>query len=145
MITVSEKPNTKQNRIASIDQETYFVPVVDGKEINCIGETYDMALLLGLEYKYQGCNSQFAKFAGRMLGIESVWTKQDGKPYVFLRGNLDAINTIWDSAEVDALSRDFNYADYVVLVAKIPNTTPLTEKQYNALELILFDFDKKYD
>ena len=80
MITVLENPNTKRNRIPSIDQETYFVPVVDGKEVNVCAETYDMALLLGLEYKYQGCNSQFAKFAGRMLGIESNWTKQDGKP-----------------------------------------------------------------
>lgn len=80
MITVVEKLNTKRNRILSIDQETYFVPVVDGKELNRIAETYDMALLLGLEHKYQGQNSQFAKFAGRMLGIESNWTKQDGKP-----------------------------------------------------------------
>lgn len=80
MIEVLEKPNTKRNRIHSIDQETYFVPVIDDKEINRVAETYDMALLLGLEYKYQGCNSQFAKFAGRMLGIESLWTRQDGKP-----------------------------------------------------------------
>ena len=48
---------------------------VDGKEMNFFAETEDVALLLALERKYLGLNSQFAKFACRMLGIKSAWSE----------------------------------------------------------------------
>jgi hypothetical protein len=55
--------------------EVCFKPVVDGQKLNSIADSQDVAYLLGLEYKYQGLNSQFARFACRMLGIESQWAK----------------------------------------------------------------------
>jgi hypothetical protein len=55
--------------------EVCFKPVVDGLELNAIAESEEVAYLLGLERKYQGLNSQFTKFACRMLGIESAWAK----------------------------------------------------------------------
>ena len=51
-----------------------FKPIVDGKEINSLGETEDIAYLIGLEKKYLGDNSQFVKFACKMLEIKSAWT-----------------------------------------------------------------------
>lgn len=50
-----------------------FKPEVDGKELSYVAETEDMALLLGIQYKYDGPNSQFAKMAARMLNIETIW------------------------------------------------------------------------
>ena len=52
-----------------------YKSVVDGKELSCLGETEDVALLLGLEYKYDGINSQFTKMACRMLKIDSRWSE----------------------------------------------------------------------
>ena len=53
--------------------ELYFVPVIDGKEYSWIGETEDIAMLIGLGIKYEGLNSQFCKNACRMLKIKSAW------------------------------------------------------------------------
>lgn len=53
--------------------EVLFSPVVDGKELSCCAETEDMAIILGLGQKYDGDNSQFAKMAARMLGIDTKW------------------------------------------------------------------------
>ncbi len=55
--------------------EICFKPIVDGKVLNMIAENEDVAYLLGIEYKYQGINSQFTKFACRMLEIETAWAK----------------------------------------------------------------------
>ena len=53
--------------------KTLFSPVVDGKKLSCCAETADIAYLLGLQYKYDGNNSQFTKMACRMLNIETKW------------------------------------------------------------------------
>lgn len=65
----------KINASLTIDSmpDEYFKPVINGIEQNVIGETEDIALILGLAIKYDGHNSQFAKNACRMLGIESAW------------------------------------------------------------------------
>ena len=54
---------------------THYSPVIDGKKCSCIAETYDVALLLGLQVKYDGTNSQFTKNACRMLRIDSAWAE----------------------------------------------------------------------
>ena len=74
MIEIKARNNTGRNKIDSLG-EMYFVPVVDGKEYSYAAETEDIAMLLGLQIKYQGLNSQFAKNACRMLGIDSNWAK----------------------------------------------------------------------
>ena len=53
--------------------EVVFYPVVDGKELNMVAESEDMAIILGLAYKYDGRNSQAAKMICRMLNIDSNW------------------------------------------------------------------------
>lgn len=53
----------------------YYYPIVDGKEYSSIGETEDVAMLIGLSIKYEGLNGQFTKYATRMLGIKSEWSK----------------------------------------------------------------------
>ena len=53
--------------------EVVYAPVVDGEKINCLAETEDVALILGLGRKYDGHNSQFAKMACRMLDIKTLW------------------------------------------------------------------------
>lgn len=75
MVEVKEIGNYGKNKIDSIKTESYFKPVVNGKELNMIAESYDIAILLGLERKYCGLNSQFTKFACRMLGITSAWSE----------------------------------------------------------------------
>lgn len=55
------------------EERPAFKPVVDGKELSYVAETEDMALLLGLQFKHDGPNSQFAKMAARMLDIDSIW------------------------------------------------------------------------
>lgn len=52
-----------------------YVPVVNDKELTCMAETEDVAMLLGLQHKYDGADSQFTKMACRMLGIDSMWSK----------------------------------------------------------------------
>lgn len=74
MIEIKARNNTGRNKIESLG-ELYFVPVVDGKEYNHCAETEDVAMLLGLQIKYQGLNSQFTKNACRMLEIDSNWAK----------------------------------------------------------------------
>ena len=54
---------------------TWYSPVVKGEKCSCISETYDVALLLGLQIKYEGMNSQFTKNACRMLRIDSAWAE----------------------------------------------------------------------
>jgi len=51
----------------------HYSPVIGGKKSSCVAETYDVALLLGLQIKYEGINSQFTKNACRMLCIDSAW------------------------------------------------------------------------
>lgn len=75
MIEILEKPNTGRRRFTDIPGDSYFVPVIDGEELSRIAETWDMAMLIGIGYKYDGPNSQFAKMAARMLGIDSVWAE----------------------------------------------------------------------
>lgn len=75
MIEVKCKNNTGRNKIDFIKSDTYYVPVVDGKEHNHVGETEEVALILGLQLKFQGGNSQFAMMACRMLQIDSNWAK----------------------------------------------------------------------
>jgi hypothetical protein len=67
MIEVIER----RNKTGGID----FIPVVDGKEYSYLAETYDVAMLLALQIKYDGLNSQFCKNACRMLGIQSAWAE----------------------------------------------------------------------
>lgn len=55
--------------------ETCYVPVVNGEELHYMAETEDIALLLGLGFKYDGESSRFAKMACRMLNIKSVWSE----------------------------------------------------------------------
>lgn len=55
--------------------ETLFSPVIDSKTLSCYAETEDMALILGLQHKYDGANSQFAKMAARMLCIDTKWAE----------------------------------------------------------------------
>lgn len=55
------------------DDEVVYKTIVDGKELNFIAETADIALLVGLGYKYDGANSRFATMACRMLKIKSVY------------------------------------------------------------------------
>ena len=75
MIEVREIHNTGINKVGIIGGDTYFTPVVDGKEYSHIAETSDIAMLLGLQIKYDGLNSQFCKNACRMLRIESNWAE----------------------------------------------------------------------
>lgn len=75
VITVQEVPNHK-NKIADMPNP-YYRALIDGKEIGIIAETYDIALIAGIGYKYlrhSGCFC-FIKFACRMLDIKSVWSK----------------------------------------------------------------------
>lgn len=65
--------------------EVYFkYRINNGKESHNIAETYDMAMLLALGEKYEGCNSKFGSYAGRMLNIKSAWTKDNMKVIVIL-------------------------------------------------------------
>lgn len=75
MIDAIEKINKGKNRIASLEIETYYVPVIDGKEYSHVAETRDVALLIALGLKYDGANTQFPKLACRMLNIDSLWSK----------------------------------------------------------------------
>lgn len=75
MVEAKEVGNYGKNKIESIKTESYFKPVLNGKELNMIAETHDIAILLGLERKYCGINSQFTRFACRMLCIKSAWSE----------------------------------------------------------------------
>ena len=78
MIEIIEKSNVRKGeRYIKSDSygDTYFIPVVDGKELSGVAETWEMAMLIGLGHKFDGNNSHFAYYAGRMLGIKSAWTE----------------------------------------------------------------------
>ena len=55
--------------------EEWYSPVIGGKKSSKIGETPDIAMLIGLGEKYDGRNSQFEKMAIRILKIDSVWAE----------------------------------------------------------------------
>ena len=55
--------------------EVWYKYILNGKESNKIAETSEVAFLLALEEKYDGINSQFTKFATRMLNIPTAWSK----------------------------------------------------------------------
>ena len=57
-----------KNPFSTGDEYAYRV-YVDEKRLSAIGLSYDEALLIGLEYKYLGLNSQFSQFAMKMLEI----------------------------------------------------------------------------
>jgi len=75
MIEVFRVKNNGRNRCHHIAGEYYYQPVVNGISLCNVAETYDVAMLIALEHKYTGLNSQFTRFACRMLGIDSVWSK----------------------------------------------------------------------
>ena len=73
-ITVIQIGNYGKNKIEGFP-ETYYKPMIDGKELNFIAETPDVAFLLGMQVKYLGANEQFAKYACRMLNIKTCWSE----------------------------------------------------------------------
>lgn len=73
MVEVREVPNAGRYKMMTLDQDTYWVAIVDGREYRHVSETPEMALLVGLGIKFD--DAHFSKHAGRMLGIDSVWTK----------------------------------------------------------------------
>jgi len=74
-IEIHSKHNRGKNHIPSIEGDVYYLPVVDGKEYSYIAETEDVAMLLALQIKHEGLNSQFCKNACRMLNIDSAWAE----------------------------------------------------------------------
>ena len=74
-IEIKARPNTGTHKYLDNGSEFYYCPIVDGKEYSSIAETEDMAMIIGLAIKYDGFNSQFPKFAARMLGIDTEWAK----------------------------------------------------------------------
>ena len=72
-ITVQEVQNHR-NRIQDMPNP-YYKAFVDGKDINISAETYDIAYIAGLGYKYLGHNNSFTGFVCRILGIKSVWSE----------------------------------------------------------------------
>lgn len=78
MIEIIEKSNIHKGEKYITGEsygDTYFVPVIDGIELSSAAETWEMAMLIGLGRKFDGNNSHFAYYAGRMLGIKSAWTE----------------------------------------------------------------------
>lgn len=49
--------------------ETEFYAYADGRFTNCYEHTLDAVLLAAIGYAWDGPNSQFAKFAVKMLGV----------------------------------------------------------------------------
>ena len=74
LVTVKKLPNTGRNRVNTIKSDWYYIPIIGDKEYRYISETEEVAFLMGIGIKYLGENTQFAKFACRMLGIKRVWT-----------------------------------------------------------------------
>lgn len=73
-ITVQEVPNHR-NKIEGMPNP-YYKPFVDGKDINVVAETYEIAYIAGLGYKYLGHvgGTSFTMFVCRILGIKSAWS-----------------------------------------------------------------------
>ena len=44
--------------------KTLYSPVVDGKQLSVVAENEDIAYILGLQFKYDGPDSQFTKRPG---------------------------------------------------------------------------------
>ena len=59
----------------TIGGESGFSAYVRGEPQFFFAETEEVAFLLALQCKYLGPNSQFAKFACRMLGNKSAWAE----------------------------------------------------------------------
>lgn len=77
-IIVKTRSNTGSNKIQSlVHLETIYYVEVDGKDLSCVAETEEVALLLGIGYKIEGNNSRFAEYAAKMLKIDSLWTVQE--------------------------------------------------------------------
>lgn len=57
-------------RVNGVLKVVGYRPMVDGKKLSYQAPSKDIALLIGLGYKYDGANSQFAKMACRMLKLE---------------------------------------------------------------------------
>tara|TARA_B110001450_G_C17184262_1_gene304692 strand:+ start:152 stop:370 length:219 start_codon:yes stop_codon:yes gene_type:complete len=55
--------------------DEWYSPVIGEKKISKVGETPDIAMLIGLGEKYDGLNSQFVTIATRILNIESAWAE----------------------------------------------------------------------
>jgi len=72
-ITVQEVHNHR-NKISGMP-DLYYRPMIDGLEIGIVAETYEIAYIAGLGYKYLGDNSSFTIFVCRMLGIKLVWAE----------------------------------------------------------------------
>jgi len=49
----------------------YYRIFLDEKEIDIVADTQDMAILIGLGFKYQGVDNQFAKYARGVLGMDT--------------------------------------------------------------------------
>lgn len=52
-----------------------YCPIIEGKFYSHIADTIDEALLIALAIKHDGLNSQFPKFAARMLNIGGPWAE----------------------------------------------------------------------
>jgi hypothetical protein len=80
MIEIIKKLNINKRRgTRYIESESYgeyyFVPMIDGKELSDVAETWEMAMLIGIARKLDGPNSHFHEYAARMLKIDSDWAK----------------------------------------------------------------------
>ena len=64
-------------RMVKHQGEEWYSPVIGETKSSKIGETPDIAMLIGLGEKYDGRNSQFVKMALRMLKIDSAWAEQE--------------------------------------------------------------------
>ena len=74
VITIKEIGNYGKNKIDDMPSQ-YYKPFIDDKDINIVAETYDIAYIAGLGYKYLGHNTIFTSLVCRMLGIKSVWSE----------------------------------------------------------------------
>lgn len=74
-ITEHENKTRKGSKEFESIGDVYYRIQIDGKDLSKIADSYDVALLMYLEHKYLGINSQFVKFACRMLGIKSAWSE----------------------------------------------------------------------
>lgn len=78
VITIKEIKNTGDRRITTMP-DVYYMPYVGDKRTGIAAETYDIAMLAGIAYKYfpneYGRANHFLTFACRMLKIKSVWSE----------------------------------------------------------------------
>jgi len=65
--------NRGNYHMSAIKGDVYFQAIVDDKVLPYAAETYDIAYLIGLGYKYHGnINNNFVTYACRMLKIDSI-------------------------------------------------------------------------